>query len=282
MFSNGKGVERSETSSIKAGYSFMPLKVSSSWSRLKATFDPWLKSVSAVNINLPFKIKSVRSYDVLKDRLGQMLDRKFESEHNSQTCQTKVVQVENETTAKLKSPKTYIFQDRNIEREEHDFKESMNLTSQSINEYFKTMTLGNNESLSGFDNLSAKKYEPQSYVSLSRKVVSSMLSSRTPDSKDDQRDRFDLVKSLEPLVDRVMEIIPAEYRKRNEPTKVSVKKKVYSKTAVNSRTRALVQILKTASSDSSRLVRMEELSKHLLLYPESCGVAVKVSLMHFC
>ncbi|XP_064631859.1 calcium-independent phospholipase A2-gamma-like [Lineus longissimus] len=232
-----------------------------------------------------FGIKDVSK--IIKDHFGQMAKRKADSgsktTNGGYKSQTNALKEDMENVIEAKARRTYIFENGNVQREEHDFKDAMKLTSQSINDYSKTMAMAGHESVSGFDNLVVKNYEPKSYIGFS-KSLSSMLGSKTTDLKEGQGDGFGFVKSLEPLVDKVLEIIPAEYRRRSDigkATKVTAKKETYSKSAINSRTRALVRTLKTASSDSSRLVRMEELSKHLLMYPESHGVAVKEQAIPF-
>lgn len=51
--------------------------------------------------------------------------------------------------------------------------------------------------------------------------------------------------------------------------------------SVDNRTRALVQALYRATDVRVYISRVEDLSYHLLEFPETCGVAVKVSGMMF-
>lgn len=75
-------------------------------------------------------------------------------------------------------------------------------------------------------------------------------------------------KSLDPSQEKPTEKIPL------------VRKDFVSRTALTHRTKSLVQALKNCTTNSSRVVRTEELSKHLLDFPESRGVATKVSMLN--
>lgn len=56
-----------------------------------------------------------------------------------------------------------------------------------------------------------------------------------------------------------------------------IRKDFVSRTSVENRSRALVSNLKLARSDSSKLSRMADICKHIILYPASRSVIVKVS-----
>lgn len=59
-----------------------------------------------------------------------------------------------------------------------------------------------------------------------------------------------------------------------------IRKDFVSRTSVENRSRALVSNLKLARSDSSKLSRMADICKHIILYPASRSVIVKVSTLN--
>ena len=71
---------------------------------------------------------------------------------------------------------------------------------------------------------------------------------------------------------------PGETKGRTIEKKPEIRKDFVSRTAVENRSRALVSNLKLARSDASKLSRMNDICKHIMLYPASRSVIVKVSM----
>ncbi|XP_050414521.1 calcium-independent phospholipase A2-gamma [Patella vulgata] len=91
------------------------------------------------------------------------------------------------------------------------------------------------------------------------------------------------------LIRNVLITASARTDPTNQPEKVKkplIQKDFVSKSAIDSRTRALVHAIKAAKSSMSKLTRTEELCKHILQYPNSRTVAYREKvlphLLKFC
>ncbi|XP_074646109.1 calcium-independent phospholipase A2-gamma-like [Tubulanus polymorphus] len=112
-------------------------------------------------------------------------------------------------------------------------------------------------------------------------------SAKVDDENSDKKPKSTTGKSgvlatVEPFVERVRDIIPSFSGKSSvdssKPKIVKKKANVVTKADLNRRTRALVTALKTTESNMSRVTRLEELSKHLLAYPEARSAALKTNI----
>lgn len=87
----------------------------------------------------------------------------------------------------------------------------------------------------------------------------------------------------QPLLQQIASFLPrggGVTKPSSKDVEAKMKRVMVAKRSIDSKTRGLVEGLRTAKSNLSRLTRLDELCKHLRTYPESKNLAVRVSDMN--
>ena len=152
-------------------------------------------------------------------------------------------------------------------REQHNLEQAMTLIHNSIAEYHK---LPNNGQI-----LQSSSVPSASYFKDSENASS-------PNAKPFAKHPSQIRKeSQETLLQQISNLLPSSITGKqpaDKPTVAKAKNLMLAKRSIDSKTRGLVQNLRMAKSNQSRLKRLEELCSHLCDYPEAKTLAVRVSL----
>ncbi|GAB1599087.1 calcium-independent phospholipase A2-gamma-like [Argonauta hians] len=133
-----------------------------------------------------------------------------------------------------------------------------------------------NRDLSTFEEMMKETHESVASFYESNKDFQTQTSKKPPlvATPDD-------LKKTEPNFNKLVSWVERSVKKDPNEEKTAVKKKpvirkdFVSRTAVENRSRALVNNLKVAQSISSKITRIDDLNKHLMIYPASRSIAKK-------
>jgi calcium-independent phospholipase A2-gamma len=210
------------------------------------------KLVSSLNIEIPKYVPNNIYHRLLPNSLRMKSYSKsskpedVELETEKLEINEKVEKTENE----IKVPSSYY--ERYVANSgQHDFAEAMKSTQESIQTFCSSNTNTTSQN--------------------QMKNASTYIANVIPENKENFL--------MRPL-SAIRQLIPSQGSndKQGPPAvqpKKMVKRETVAKTTIDRRTRALIMTLRKASSNSSRLSRLEDLCRHLVTYPDSKNIAHK-------
>ena len=209
------------------------------------------KLIATLNIDLP-----------RYQRLISWSSRSLTSSHDSEIERVKRQQME-EKRAKLLERTT----GEDVSRECHNFEQAMMNTQESIQTYYSNINQNVPKEVS-VSPVEAVQKDPAGTVTLSSEVHTSTFTQAT------------LVKQVSNLA----KVLPSS--NKTNPDKINqetAKGNLIVRGTIDRRTRGLMLALKKATTNASRLIRLETLCDHLIQYPEmGKNVAAKVRKIVSC
>ena len=223
------------------------------------------KMVSSLNIELPRNYEKVLP-TVLRISAKPAITEKEKTENNYKIEQAELEERQERRRKLLESE-----EGGGVHREQHDLESAVSSTQESIQNYYNNVQTSG--PAAGDNRKRLQDFSTNQHIKAT--AVTPVPQAEPPPNQDNN------------FVQKLTNLIPNSSNKSKEEApsesqkKLPIRREMIAKGSVDRRTRGLVIALKQAPNNMSRLIRLEELCKHLLQYPDAKNMALKVSTAQY-